>query len=220
MPDPTLASSFPTSPTWFSTTAVPQDLRPGFILSCASFLSRVSRATTAPSVQLGAPSMGFRSPSRRHRWSPLDDGFFWKPAYRGRPKPASFRPRRFSRPRRLAPPAALWVCFTPQPRPGFTLQGLPPTRSCTDSSSAGALMSLTLASCTQLPKCAGNSCSPTGPCSPRGSVVRRGGLCHASLDPLLSFSSFGFFSVDRRSVFTSPSDRGFSHPSSCCPSTA
>jgi len=43
------------------------------------------------------------------------------------PKLASFRPRRFARPRRLAPLPVLRVCFTPQPRPGFTLQGfLPP----------------------------------------------------------------------------------------------
>ena len=43
------------------------------------------------------------------------------------PEPPSsrvpFRPRRFSRPRRLSPPAGSWVYFTPQPRPGFALQG-------------------------------------------------------------------------------------------------
>jgi len=47
----------------------------------------------------------------------------------GHPKPASFRPRRFSRPRRLAPPPALRVCFAPQPRPGFRSPGgFPPTQ--------------------------------------------------------------------------------------------
>jgi hypothetical protein len=35
----------------------------------------------------------------------------------------TLRPRRFSRPRRFTPPLALWVCFAPQPRPGFSLQG-------------------------------------------------------------------------------------------------
>jgi hypothetical protein len=35
-----------------------------------------------------------------------------------------FRPRRSSRPRRFAPPPALWVCFAPQPCPGFSLQGV------------------------------------------------------------------------------------------------
>jgi hypothetical protein len=36
------------------------------------------------------------------------------------------RPRRFTRPRRFAPPPALRVCFAPQPRPGFALQGFVP----------------------------------------------------------------------------------------------
>jgi len=40
--------------------------------------------------------------------------------------PVAFRPRRFARPRRFLPPPALWVCFTPQPRPGFALQGFVP----------------------------------------------------------------------------------------------
>jgi len=39
---------------------------------------------------------------------------------------AMVRPRRFSRPRRFAPPPALRVCFAPQPRPGFALQGFVP----------------------------------------------------------------------------------------------
>jgi hypothetical protein len=48
---------------------------------------------------------------------------------RGIPVPhASVRPRRFSRPRRFTPPLALRVCFTPQPRPGFALQGVVPSR--------------------------------------------------------------------------------------------
>ncbi len=39
---------------------------------------------------------------------------------------SSVRPQRFSRSRRLAPLSALRVCFTPQPRSGFTFQGLHP----------------------------------------------------------------------------------------------
>ena len=35
-----------------------------------------------------------------------------------------FRPRRFSRPRRLLPSLTLRACFIPLPRPGFALQGL------------------------------------------------------------------------------------------------
>jgi len=37
--------------------------------------------------------------------------------------PVPCRPRRFSRPRRFPPRLALWVYFTPLPRPGFSLQG-------------------------------------------------------------------------------------------------
>jgi len=48
------------------------------------------------------------------------------------------RPRRFSRPRRFPPRLALWVYFTPLPRPGFTLQGF-------DSSSAAVALSHDLA---------------------------------------------------------------------------
>jgi hypothetical protein len=35
----------------------------------------------------------------------------------------TFHPQRFSRSRWLTPPSATWVCFAPQPRAGFTLQG-------------------------------------------------------------------------------------------------
>ena len=68
---------------------------------------------------------------------------------RGHPKPASFRPRRFSRPRRLPPPPALRVCFTPLPRPGFTLQGFSLARSRTGSSPALALLSFAPHPCPQ-----------------------------------------------------------------------
>ena len=44
----------------------------------------------------------------------------------GSPPGSSFRPRRFSRPRRFAPPPTLRVCFAPLPRPGFALQGIVP----------------------------------------------------------------------------------------------
>jgi len=60
----------------------------------------------------------------------------------GVPCPSSFRPRRFSRPRRLAPPPTLQVYFTLQPRPGFTLQGLPLPPSRETSSVPRALSSL------------------------------------------------------------------------------
>jgi len=59
---------------------------------------------------------------------PRRDVSYRSPLPTGFPGPAlTFRPRRFSRPRRFPPPLALRICFIPQPRPGFSLQGFPPT---------------------------------------------------------------------------------------------
>jgi hypothetical protein len=69
----------------------------------------------------------------------------------GFPGPVAFRPRRFSRPRRFDPPPALWVCFTPQPRPGFTVQGLSLSHSRATSSVSRALTPLTRHHYWQLP---------------------------------------------------------------------
>jgi hypothetical protein len=44
----------------------------------------------------------------------------------GHPSPTVFRPQRFARSRRLAPPRALRVCFTALPCPGFRSKGLLP----------------------------------------------------------------------------------------------
>jgi len=44
-----------------------------------------------------------------------------------------FRPRRFSRPRRFPPRLALWVYFTPLPRPGFSLQGFNSSTAANDA---------------------------------------------------------------------------------------
>jgi hypothetical protein len=107
---------------------------------------------------------------------------------RGHPKPASFRPRRFARPRRLAPLPALWVCFTPLPRPGFALQGFPLARSGTGSSPAPALLSFARDPCQQFPAGSRTSCPPSGLFSSRESVADRDGLDHRPLDPLLSFT--------------------------------
>lgn len=54
----------------------------------------------------------------------------------GHPRPNSFRPQRFSRSRRFSPLLILWVCFIPQPRPGFALQGVSPPLSRSTSSVA------------------------------------------------------------------------------------
>ena len=106
---------------------------------------------------------------------------------RGRPSPASFRPRRFARPRRLAPLPALRVYFAPLPRPGFALQGFPLARSRTGSSPAVALLSFARYPCLRFPGGARATCSPSGPCSPRESVADADGLDRRPPDPLLSF---------------------------------
>jgi len=63
-----------------------------------------------------APSLGLAFPLR--------DVSLQRPC-NGVPIPPPCRPRRFSRPRRFTPPPALWVYFTPQPRPGFPSRGFP-----------------------------------------------------------------------------------------------
>jgi len=67
------------------------------------------------------------------------------------PTPLPLRPRRFSRPRRFDPRTILWVYFAPQPRPGFTLQGLSLRCSRIASSATRALSSLPTVRCQQLP---------------------------------------------------------------------
>jgi len=62
LPDPVLTSSFPTGSARFSTIAVPHNLRRGFILSCASSLFRVSRATSACSLPAASTFLGVSFP--------------------------------------------------------------------------------------------------------------------------------------------------------------
>jgi hypothetical protein len=107
---------FPARPHGFLPTAVPRSSHRRFILSCA-FTPLQSLSTHHPpsASRLRAPSLGFSAP-----FATSTRGVHW-PRH---PNPEPFRPRRFSRPRRISPPLALWVCFTPLPRPGFALQGL------------------------------------------------------------------------------------------------
>jgi len=65
--------------------------------------------------------------------------------------PATFRPQVFSTSRRFAPPPASRACFIPQPRPGFSVQGLLPLRSATDSSPATASMPFAVRALTGYP---------------------------------------------------------------------
>jgi hypothetical protein len=124
---------------------------------------RVSRTTTRPALMSGhLPGASFP-----HRGTSCGVHSY------GHPKPATVRPRRFSRPRRFAPPQPARVYFTPQPRPGFALQGLSPARSRTSSSLAVALVSFARGPCPQLPNCSRTTRSPSGPCSSRRSVASR-----------------------------------------------
>lgn len=82
-------------------------------------LFRVRTASNLPHARMRrAPSLGFRSQSRHQlRRSTCERG--------SQPRPM-FRPRCFTHPRRFALSAALWACFIPLPRPGFTFQGFVP----------------------------------------------------------------------------------------------
>jgi len=79
----------------------------------------VPQSTSGPKT--GSAFLGVEIPLRdinqAHRYGGLLD-------------PPPFRPRCFAHPRRFDPPLVLRVYFTPQPRPGFTLQGLfPPSQT-------------------------------------------------------------------------------------------
>lgn len=95
-----------------------------------------------------------------------------------------FRPRRFARPRRLAPIRDLQVYFTPLPRLGFRLQGFAPRMKPTDSSPAFTLMSLTTNACRETTVAHNHSApaliiSPSGSCSSHGYVVKNWGFSPA-----------------------------------------
>jgi hypothetical protein len=86
------------------------------VLSAGLLLPRHAERAEASSTIPKAPRGGCAVPHRGiDPWCP--------PATWRSQLHATFRPRRSSRPRRFAPPRVLWVCFTPQPRPGFSLQG-------------------------------------------------------------------------------------------------
>jgi len=86
----------------------------------------------------------------------------------GFPGPASFRPRRFSRPRRFAPPPASRVCFAPLPRPGFALQGFAPPRASARAFARRCPLAVSTAS--------GPSSAAESPTVPRGAADSPPGL--------------------------------------------
>jgi len=124
----------------------------------------------------------------------------------GFPHPTMFRPRRFSRPRRVAPPHTSWACFIPLPRPGFALQGVSPLPSRLTSSMSRALMPFPSFSSRRVaPPLPVPLASPPGPCSEQRSVVacRRFRPVNHSI-PSRVFSSRGLFSDCLGDAFTSP----------------
>jgi len=144
-----MTSSFPTGRMGSTGCRPPPTFASGFILSWAETpLQSVpgpacSARRSAGATFLGvAPSLIATSAGSNARWLPI---------------PSALRPRRFSRPRRFASHPALWVCFTPQPRPGLRLQGFCLSQSRYGSSPPRALSSLARLRCLQLP---GSATSP------------------------------------------------------------
>jgi len=127
----------------------PRIFRIEVILSCAYRPLQSLSRSHPPSTPFGSRHLPWGSLPHR---GTIGGVYFAEPHFRsaprrGHPKPASFRPRRFSRPRRLTPPPTSRAYFIPQPRPGFALQGFPLARSRTGSSPAAALLSFVLARC-------------------------------------------------------------------------
>ena len=117
-PAPVIASSFPTDRYGLSATPAPASRKkPGS--SSRGLRSPPEFVLFSPApTRAGAPPVGSR-PSSRHQHSESTNPI-------GIPGRPSFRPRRFTRPRRFPPPTALRACFIPLPCPGFALQGFPP----------------------------------------------------------------------------------------------
>jgi len=169
----------------------PGTFAPGFILPRAFRLLR----STAACDLLPVPRKIFRLPIDREA-PPLGSssliaasaGGVHHPA--GNPNPAvKFRPRRFSRPRRLAPPPAFAGLF----HPAATSRVCPPGVCPSPRSRTGfprpshALLPLNVAACDQRPRLRLQGLAPRGEC----------GVCRGCLDPdrsapLLGFSSSGF----------------------------
>jgi len=141
-PTPASPSSFPTGSAVFTVRRPPRAFTCGFILSglrSSPEYVLVEPASRLPTLGtflgVAAPSSRHQSAASLHRVS----------------TPAAIRPRRLARSRRFIPLPALWVYFTPQPRPGFSLQGFAPALSRFASSTKRALTSLVSVSCQRLP---------------------------------------------------------------------
>jgi len=115
-PTPALPSAFP-SELAVLPFAVPRSLAQAGSSSRKLYSSSEScRSVPARRLPASSSSLGVGVPSSRHQPSASF-------AQRGIHSPPPCRPWRFSRLRRFSPPLALWVYFTPQPRPGSPYRG-------------------------------------------------------------------------------------------------
>jgi hypothetical protein len=108
---------------WFLPSAVPRLVAQSSSSSRELYSpSECYRLVPAQRLPASGSFLGVSVPSSRHQPSAsfAQQGFH--------PLPPC-RPWRFSRLRRFSPPLALWVYFTPLPRPGYPFRGLnPPTQ--------------------------------------------------------------------------------------------
>jgi hypothetical protein len=200
-PDPNLASAFPLSPSRSSSFAGPARFRlAGSSSPALGLLFRVRTPHVCPLAR--APSLGSCPSSRPERTASTSCG---------RPEPATFRPRRFSRPRRFPPPPASRVCFVPLPRPGFTPQGF-------SSAHSGTGFRPPLPSCRSafaLPRCSRGARPPAAAFRALlRAPIRHApqGLGRVAFDPLSSFSFLGFFFARRSDGFTPSPPSAFLGP--------
>jgi hypothetical protein len=108
------------------------------------------------------------------------------------------------------PPLALWVCFTPQPRPGFSLQGfsLPHSR-CASSTPRCPRVGWRQFAADSCPPAPRSAAPPSGPCSVRESVAESTVFSRRP-DPIPSwaFPPPGSPSRRRANAFTPAAARG------------
>jgi hypothetical protein len=128
------------------------------------------------------------------------------PLCAGLPHPTPVRPQRFARSRRVTPPNTAWACFIPQPRPGFTLQGISPQPSRLASSSSRTHMPLATFTYQRVAPLAPAPATPTSECqSGQRSVAANRWFRPAYHSiPSWAFNSCGLLSEHHGDAFTPP----------------
>jgi len=121
LPVPTSSSLFPAA-RWSSFGAGPRSLASTGCSSLELYLLFRDMLPSTRSLPEGQEHLpGFLPPSRHQ---PVEST-----RWRASQVSPRFRPQRFARSRRLAPPRTLQACFILLPRPGFALQGFSPLPS-------------------------------------------------------------------------------------------